>query len=123
MIELISTGFEDRVLGLRVRGPIDRADVDAVAAVLADKRTRRERLRIYAEVEQLGGMSLPALLEDLRLTWRHFRDIEREAIVTDAAWLGLLARTGNLLPGIEVRRFPWSAQAEARRWIQSDGGA
>jgi hypothetical protein len=54
MIELISTGLDDRVLGLRVRGPIDRADLEAVAAVLADKRTRRERLRIYAEVEQLG---------------------------------------------------------------------
>lgn len=117
MIELIPTGVDDRVLGICIRGGIDRADLDAVAAAFEDKLERHSRVRIYAEVQDLGRLSPDALLQDLRLSLRHVRDVEREAIVTDAGWLDLLAKTGNLLPGIEVRAFAWPEKGEALAWI------
>lgn len=117
MIELIPTGVDDRVVGIRIRGGIDRADLDAVAAAFEDKLERHSRVRIYAEVQDLGRLSPDALLQDLRLSVRHFRDVEREAIVTDAVWLDLLAKAGNLLPGIEVRAFAWPEKGKALAWI------
>jgi hypothetical protein len=57
------------------------------------------------------------LIEDLRLFLRHFRDVEREVIVADAAWLQLLASAGDLLPGVEIRRFSWLEKDQALQWI------
>jgi hypothetical protein len=120
MIELIPTVLDDRVLGMRIRGGIDRADLDTVAAAFEDKLERHARVRIYAEVEEVGGLTPAALLEDLRLSLRHFRDVEREAIVTDSGWLDLPAKAGNLLPGIEVRAFSWLDKGEALAWISDE---
>jgi hypothetical protein len=119
MIEIMSVGLDDRVLGLRVKGPIERTDVDAVAVAFERKLQRHKPLRIYAEVDAIGSISPAALMEDLRLSLRHFRDVEREAIVSDESWLTLLARAGDLLPGIEVRSYPWSEKAQALEWINA----
>lgn len=119
MIELIPDGLHDRVLGLRISGSIERPDLDAVGAVFEDKLGRHKRLRIYAEVQDLGGISPAALMEDLRLSVRHFRDVEREAIVTEAGWLEVLARAGDLLPGIAVRHFSWLEKSQALEWINA----
>jgi hypothetical protein len=121
MIELIPTGPDERVLGMRISGPIERSDLDTVAAAFEDKLKHHRRLRIYAEVRDMGGITPAALIEDLRLSLRHFRDVEREAIVVDADWLALLARAGDLLPGIEVRQFSWLDKDEALAWINTDG--
>ena len=120
MIELIPDGLDDRVLGLRISGSIGRPDLDAVAAAFEDKLGRHKRLRIYAEVQDLGGISPAALLEDLRLSIRHFREVEREAIVTEAGWLEVLARAGDLLPGIQVRHFSWLDKSVALEWINAE---
>jgi len=117
MIEFISVGLEDRVLGLRIRGRIERTDLEAVTLALEDKLTRHERVRVYAEVDDLGGISPSALLADLRLGVRHYRDVDREAVVTDASWMAALAKAGNLLPGIEVRAFETKDKASAQAWI------
>jgi hypothetical protein len=123
MIEVIPTGLDDRVLGVRVTGPIERGDLDAVAAAFEEKLRRHKRLRIYAEIVDMGKVTPSALLEDLRLSMRHFRDVEREAIVADAGWLALLARAGNLVPGIEVRCFSWLDKGKALEWINVSPGA
>jgi hypothetical protein len=117
MIELISIVLDDRVLGLRISGPIEKKDLDIVAAAFDEKLARHRRLRIYVEVRDLGEIAPAALLEDLRLSLRHFRDVEREAIVADEDWLALLARVGDLLPGIDVRQFSFLEKDEAVAWI------
>jgi hypothetical protein len=91
MIELIPTGLDDRVLGLR----------------------------IYAEIQVLGRITPSALMEDLPLSMHHFRDVEREAVVADAGWLALLARVRDLIPDIEVRHFSWLEREGALKWINA----
>jgi len=117
MIEPIPTNLNDRVLGLRINGPIEKADLDLVALAFEQKLQRYPRLRIYAEVQEVGSISPAALLENLGLSLGHFHDVERQAIVADADWLALLAKAGDLLPGIEVRQFPWADKNKAIAWI------
>ena len=123
MIEPIPTNLNDRVLGLRINGPIEKADLDLdldldlVAIAFEHKVQRYPRLRIYAEVQEVGSISPAALIENLGLSLGHFQDVERQAIVADADWLALLAKTGDLLPGIEVRQFSWADKDKAIAWI------
>jgi hypothetical protein len=118
MIEIIPTGDNSRVLGLHIRGPIDETDISVVAEVMERKLKQTPgRLRIFAEIG--GGLEISpkALLEDLRVSVKHFGDVEREAIVSDEGWLGPLAELGDLLPGIEVRHFTPAERDQALAWI------
>jgi hypothetical protein len=57
MIEILTVGLDDRVLGLRVRGAIGQSDLDRVTAALERKLEHHKPLRIYAEVQELGTIS------------------------------------------------------------------
>lgn len=119
MIEVIPTGLSDRTIGFRVAGRVDQGDMKAAVAAFEERLARHARLRVYVEIEDLKGMTPGALMEDLRMTLGHFRDVEREAVVADAVWVGVLARAGDLLPGVEVRHFPRTRKAEALAWLDA----
>lgn len=117
MIELLPMDREN-VVGYRVSGRVDRADLKPVVSELERLFKFHDRLRVYAEVESFDGITLPALIEDLRFGLRHLRRFEREAIVSDKQWLARLADIGDkLFPSMEVRHFSWDDKIEALAWI------
>jgi|GEM_PF-3977579 len=117
MIELISAELDPRVFAITIRGPVERPDLDAVAAAFEEKLKEHKPVRVYAEVEQTASLSPAALFEDLRLGLQHFQDVERVAIIVDETWTALLAQFAELVPGLDVRRFSSAERAQAREWI------
>lgn len=108
----------DNVIGIRIGGKISGDDIALIAEEIEARLERHSKLRIYAEVDGLAGMTMNALLKDIAFSLRHFRDFEREAIVSDAAWLKRLAVIGDrVVPGIEVRHFYKSERDDALAWI------
>ena len=106
------------VIGFRIEGKISGEDVSLITEEIEARLERYSKLRIYAEVDGLAGMTMKALFKDIAFSLRHFRDFEREAIVTDAAWLRQLALIGDrVVPGIEVRHFYKSERDDALQWI------
>ncbi|MFQ5949806.1 MAG: STAS/SEC14 domain-containing protein [Nitrospiria bacterium] len=110
----------DNVVGFLISGKIRKEDIDRVLLVIEKKLQAHDKLRVYAEVSSIEGMAWGALLQDVRFSLKHFRDFEKEAIVSDKAWLAKLANVGDkLFPSIEVRHFPWAEKAQALEWIRS----
>ncbi len=108
----------DNVIGFRIQGKINTDDISLITKEIEARLERHSKLRIYAEVDGLAGMTMKALLKDIAFSLRHFRDFEREAIVSDAAWLKKLAVIGDrVVPGIEVRHFYKSERDDALEWI------
>lgn len=107
------------MLGLRINGSIDRLDMDVLGQAFAAKLRDHRPLRIYIEVLAVGPITRSALIEDLRLAVQHLEDVEREAIVAEEGWMSVLARTGNLFPGIEVRHFGLLEKEKALEWINT----
>jgi hypothetical protein len=119
MIELLPMDRED-VVGYRISGRIHRSDLDRVIGEIELLLKHHDKLRIYAEVESLDGITIPALIEDLRFGLQRLRRFEREAIVSDKKWLATLAGIGDkLFPSIEVRHFSWDQKIEALAWVHS----
>jgi hypothetical protein len=119
MIEIIPIGPDDRVLGLRISGNIGRDDVETAFAALQEKLTRHKRIRLYTEIMGPRTVAPLAVVDNLRLALRHFRDIERQAIVVEEFWFGPLAGAGDLIPGVRVRHFSWIDKDEALSWVKS----
>ncbi len=117
MLELIPTG-SDQVVGLHVQGKIETADFEKVIREIEDKLKLYPKLRIYAEIESLEGMSPEALWKDLKFTVQHFRDFEREAVVSDQRWLEKWSNFSNkLFSSIEVKYFHFDQKQQALEWV------
>lgn len=110
----------DRIIGLEIDGWIDRADLDSVVKLIEQRLDQEDKLRIYVKVNRWTGMSLSALIEDLKFSLKHVKDFEKEAIVSDQKWLEALAGLGNsLFSGIEVKHFTPNEQDQALEWVAS----
>ena len=119
MINLISTN-KDNIVGFHIKGKIDTQDFHRVATVIEDLLKTYDKLRIYAEVESIDGMTIPAFIKDLKFTLKHFHDFEKEAIVSNSSWLEKLAAfSDGLFPSIEVKHFSLEEKDQALEWINN----
>ncbi len=110
----------DRIVGLNIDGKIEASDLDRVVKSVENRLKQGEKLRIYAEVSNWSGMSVEAFIQDLKFSWQHLQDFEKEAIVSDHLWLKTLAAVGNtLFSGIEVKHFTFDERDKALEWISS----
>ncbi|MGV2829363.1 STAS/SEC14 domain-containing protein [Myxosarcina sp. GI1(2024)] len=112
----------DKIIGLNIDGRIEAEDIDRVIESIENslKLERKEKLKIYAEVSNWSGMSLEALIKDLKFSLQHFQDFDKEAIVSEGGWLEYLAIFGNLLfSSIEVKHFTFADRDKALEWIAS----
>ncbi|PSB08926.1 STAS/SEC14 domain-containing protein [Pleurocapsa sp. CCALA 161] len=108
----------DQIIALEIDGWIDAEDIDRVTELIEKRLNTDEKLRIYVEVNNFSGMSLGALIKDLKFSLQHLQDFEKEAIVSDRKWLEGLAALGNtLFSGIEVKHFTPAEKDRALEWV------
>lgn len=118
MIHLIPTGAH-HVVGLRIEGKVTADDLETVVAELEGRLKAHDQVRVYAEIDELSGMTFEAFIKDLKYSVRHFRDVEREAVVTGSVWIERLVDLGGaLFPSIETRHFTPERKEEALRWVR-----
>lgn len=124
MLKIISTDSE-RTIGFTITGHIKSEDLDLATTAIAQKLATHDnqahpKLRVYAKIDRLQGISFLALLKDLQFTLKHWQDFEKEAIVTDSKWWPRLTLIANkIVPGIEVKYFPLKEKDAAWRWVHT----
>ncbi len=108
----------DRIIALDIDGWIDAEDMERITKSLETRLKQGEKLRIYVEVHNWSGMSLGALIQDLKFSLQHLQDFDKEAIVSDRRWLEGLAAVGNsLFSGVEVKHFTFDETDKALQWV------
>ncbi len=119
MLELIAIQAKN-VVGIRISGKIEKADIEKVKKEVEARLAVFRKLRVYVELESFGGISLEALVADLKWAFPHLKNFEKKAVVSEKGWIGKLVGVGNLLvPGIEVRHFTFEEKREALAWAAS----
>lgn len=118
MIEIIP--FEnDKVIGMKISGKVQVEGIEMITKIIDEKLERHEKLNVYVEFEDVMRFSSEAFIKDLKFSFSHLGDFEKEAIVSDKGWLGTLIKiTDKLYPSVEVRHFSKDETNEARKWIQ-----
>ncbi len=90
---------------------------DTIDAALDEHET----VNLYAEIINLGGVTLAALVKDTAKSLGllgHLRQLGRYAIVTDTKWIRTAAGIEDkLIPGLEVRAFGLSESRAAEAWV------
>lgn len=112
---LSTTVTGDARIEVVVDGRIEADDLESLRRTFEDEARLHGPVRMLATVVRFGGITAPALREDLRsigLT----RIIERYAVVTDIGWLRAGAKAEFALLPIEGRVF--ADRAEALAWLE-----
>jgi len=118
MIEIIP--FEEgNIIGLRLNGRIEDEEFDEVVEKIEEMLKEHDKLRVYAEVEKIGGMSVNTLMKDIHFKLKHWRDFEKEAVVSDKSWLeSWVGIADKLFPHIEVKHFSFEEKDKAKEWLK-----
>lgn len=110
----------DKVIGVRISGKMEKADIEKTAKAIEEKLTVHDKVNIYAEIESFEGISLEALVADIKFAFPHLRDFEKKAVVSEKHWIErLVAIRDKLFPSVEVRHFSFEQKDEALKWVQA----
>jgi len=116
-LELIA---EDGVLEVRASGKLTKEFYhDFVPAVeaLIDKFGR---IRILFFMHDFHGWTAGAMWEDMKFDLKHWKDIERLAIVGESKWERGMATFCKPFTKATVRYFEHAQLDEARKWLGED---
>lgn len=118
MIEIIP--FEEgNIIGFRLKGKLEDSEFDDIVRILEERLKLHKKLRVYAEVEEFKGMSVNSFMKDIHYGLKHWRDFDKEAVVSDKGWLkAWVDIAGSIAPGVEVRHFSFDEKEEAKEWIR-----
>lgn len=109
------------VIGFKVNGSIDDEGFRQAVNEIETALKNDQPVRVYAEVEALGGLSIDTFFENLKFKFQLFGQLDRfekEAIVSDKRWIETLTKAGDkLFPSIEVKYFSFAQKDEALAWI------
>jgi hypothetical protein len=120
MLEILpSTG---PLVAFRATQTLTGEDYDRLIAALEDQLKRHERVSMYAEVDDLKGLTLPALLRDMRYGASKIGELHRfarVAVVTDTGWLRAWSQFAwGIVPRASLRTFSTSEREAARAWAE-----
>ena len=111
---------EGRILEVLVTGKLEKADYELMVPEVERLIRQYGKLRVLLELRDFHGWTAGGLWEDLKFDVKHFRDIERLAILGEKKWQEGMATFCKPFTTAEIRFFPPEEAEEARRWIQAD---
>lgn len=118
MIALLSSPKEN-IVALKVSGSLTKPDYDRILPTLETKIRQFGKIRLYAEIEQLGLPTIQALWEDLKMDIKHYNDFSHIAVVSEPDWLAAITKLVSPLVPAEVRTYSAENKAAAMLWLAS----
>jgi hypothetical protein len=107
-----------KVLEASVQGKLTKQDYQLLVPEIERLIQQHGKLRILFHMHDFEGWSAGALWEDIKFDARHFRDIERLALVGESKWQEGMAVFCKPFTTAKVRYFDRSEVAEARQWVE-----
>ncbi|HED66781.1 MAG TPA: STAS/SEC14 domain-containing protein [Planctomycetes bacterium] len=103
---------------IHVRGKLTRETYEEFIPILEAHLKEHKKVRVLFTMKDFHGWTAGALWEDIKFDLKHFRDIERLAIVGEKKWQHGMAVFLKPFTSAEVRYFEWPELAEARAWLR-----
>jgi hypothetical protein len=107
------------VLEVSLSGRLQKEDYGLFVPTVERLVEKHGKIRMLVEMHDFHGWALGALWADIKFDLRHFRDIERLAIVGEKAWEHGMAAFCKPFTTAKVLYFERSAIDQARSWLAS----
>jgi hypothetical protein len=117
MIELQSAAT-GKILAVKLSGKLSKEDYETFVPEVESLIKSQGKIRILLQMHDFHGWTVGALWEDIKFDMKHFKDIERLAMVGDRKWEAGMAAFCKPFTTATVRYFDESEMEAARSWIE-----
>ena len=111
---------DGKILTVKLTGKLTKEDYEQFIPEVERLVKQYGKLRMLVEMTNFHGWTAGALWEDIKFDLKHFRDIERLALVGDKSWERGMAAFCNPFTTATIRYFETSAADQAETWIHAD---
>jgi phosphatidylglycerol lysyltransferase len=109
-----------KILEIRATGKLAKQDYEHFVPVAERLIEKHKKIRVLFEMHDFHGWEAGALWEDVKFDVKHFRHIERLALVGESKWEKGMAHFCRPFTTAKIRYFDSKDVDEARTWIESD---
>jgi hypothetical protein len=113
-IDVVASG---KMLEVRVSGKLTKDAYEKLVPVVDAQIKEFGNLRILMIMEDFHGWTMGALWEDTKFDLKHWRDIERLAIVGDKKWEEGMAVFCKPFTTAKIKYFDHTKLDDARKWV------
>lgn len=106
------------IVTLKFREKLDKEDYETFVPMIESQIKNGASIRLLAELQDFEGWTAGALWEDTKFAAKHFKDIERVAVVGEARWQKGITVFGKPFTSADVRYFDMQEIDKARKWIR-----
>ncbi len=115
-VELIED-YSGKVLTVKATGKLARDDYDHFVPEIERLLQKHGKLRILFEMHNFEGWTMSALWQDIKFDVKHFRDIERLAVVGERDWQKWMATFCRPFTTATIRYFEHAQSGKADEWL------
>jgi hypothetical protein len=113
-VEIAATG---NLLEVRLSGKLTREFYEQFVPAVDAQIKQFGKLRILAVLRDFHGWTAGALWEDIKFDAKHWKDIERLALVGDSKWEQGMAAFCKPFTKAAVKYFDQAQLEAARKWV------
>lgn len=116
-LEILSRG---KLLHVKVTGKLTKGSYEEIAPLVDELVAEHGKLRILFETHDFHGWTAGALWEDIKFDFKHWKDIERLAIVGESKWEEGMAVFCKPFTSATIQYFDHSKLNEAKSWVETN---
>jgi len=116
-LEFISQGS---MLHVTATGKLTKEDYEAFGPIVDNKIGEHGKLRVLFEMRDFHGWTVGGLWEDMKFDFKHWKDIERLAIVGEKKWEEGMAVFCKPFTAAKIQYFDHDQLSEAQAWLMGD---
>jgi len=111
---------DGKILVTKLSGKLTREDYEHFLPVVERLIRQHGKIRMLVQMHDFHGWTAGALWQDIKFDLKHFRDIERLALVGEKAWEHGMAVFCKPFTTATIRYFACHEIDKAEAWIQAD---
>lgn len=109
---------QEKYITIRLSGKLSKADYEHFVPLVEKQIAEKGKLRLLVIMHDFHGWDMGALWEDIKFDAKHWRDIERLALVGETKWEKGMAVFCKPFTTAKIRYFDTQDEAEARKWLE-----
>jgi hypothetical protein len=116
-LEVISAG---KRLHVKATGKLTKESYETFVPLVDRQIEEHGKIRILFEMHDFHGWTAGAMWEDIKFDFKHWRDIERLAIVGESKWEQGMAIFCKPFTLAKIKYFDHTRLDEAKRWLEEE---
>ena len=107
-----------KIVTLKINQTLDKEDYESFVPLIETQMQAGGPIRVLIELHAFKGWTTGALWEETKFAAKHFRDIERIAVVGESRWEKGVKLFVKPFTAAKVRFFHMQALMQARQWLE-----